>query len=204
MKRFFKLIFYLLTGAALILSCNCKDDTEPINTIEYFPNSIGYQWRYILENNEYKDTVIVTIIGDTIFSDQKFKVWEYASFDDEHEEYVWDYQYVNSDSDSISLFGLIKSHMLIQPFEVGKFWVNPNDYYDSTQVLGIEQITIGNNFYGNAYKLHRKFHLTIVGYIYDYWFQPHVGMVKYYKTFGFPPTGEGGIIWTLIDYNFKE
>lgn len=148
----------------------------------------------------------MTIIGDTILGTDTFKVWEYVVFDKFYGEVVWDYQFVNSNSNLIITLGPVLPYVLIQPFEVGNWWIAPSFYYDSVFVKSIEQITIGSKVYDYVFLLHREFYESHHTFSNDYWIKPHVGLVKFTEQvyWGTPPIFAYEKTWKLIDYNFNQ
>lgn len=206
MKKHITLLLFLVIVIIILFSCNKEEHYRPKNLIEYFPNKIGYQWQYqsVWENDTGK--VVVTIIGDSILGSDTFKVWEYVLFDELYGEFVWDYQFVNSSSNLIITIGPVLPYILIQPFEIGNWWLAPSFYYDSVFVQGIDQIAIGVNVYENVYHLHREFYESPNTFSNDYWIKPEVGLVKFteYGFFGAPPKFAFGKTWKLIEYNFNQ
>lgn len=209
MKSFKISIIWFVFLLVLLFSCK-KEETEkpvaPVIEIEYFPNEIGYQWHYLIENEFDTNNVRVTIIGDSIIGDVEYKVWEYVIIEEDNSEHIWNYQFINSNSDSILIIGFFATQLIIQPYEEDNWWTNLNDSYDTTYVAGIEDITVYGNIYTDTYTLIRTFHQSIYSYSYDYWIKPQVGMIKINEKIMFGESSNGSFeyIWKLVDYNFNE
>ncbi|HSD64780.1 MAG TPA: hypothetical protein VLB50_13340, partial [Ignavibacteriaceae bacterium] len=89
-------------------------------------------------------------------------------------------------------------HKLVFPLNIGNYWNNQNQIFDSTIVKSIESVTVPADNYNDAYRIERNWtSFNIRGYSIT-WFVNNVGIVKMdRKVQGFDNIKES---WELISY----
>ncbi len=204
MKTFAKFLLFSL-AALMVISCNKKNE-NPIETIpqqiDYFPNTIGYQWTYSVYDStlQQSDTLTVTIVGQTILSNgDKANIWQYK------DSGKTDTNYVTRHADTIRFYynylpDLILKDIFVFPFIVGKYWHGINSF-DTCKIIADKNIQVYAGDF-NAMELEKK--LTGPNYfLYENIWFAQVGIVKIYKEeFNFAPVTK--TTWELIKYNIGQ
>ena len=189
-----------------MLSCRRENPILPnppsYDTIvaDTFPNQIGDRWTYsVFDSTTLKtQTVLVKIIGDTVFSNnEKFKIWEYFYPDKR------DTAYVNIVGDTVNFnfkSGFYNTKYTF-PLYVGKSWLSgKSGSTHSSTVEKIESLTVPAGTFKDCYQIKT----TIAGYNYvlitENWFMPKIGFIQHHinkRSFG-PADIQ---IWKLVNYN---
>ncbi len=173
-----KRIVLILSALTFLFAACEKEEAENImNEAEYFPNTVNSYWKYervdSLDNTT--DTVTVTITGDTLVSNDSYKIWEY-----DYGSRV-ETMYVLQSNDSIIFY---RSHfdwidcLYITPFELGLEWKNPSFQPDSSFVSSVEDVAIDGRLYQDVVLIERNaqgFNSFLAEKI---WIKPGVGVVK--------------------------
>ena len=206
MKTILKIL--LLSGLIALMALSCaQNNTVSPNppksdtiTVATFPNQIGDRWTYsVFDSTTLKtQTVLVKIIGDTVFSNnEKFKIWEYFYPDKR------DTAYVNIVGDTVNFnfkSGFYNTKYTF-PLYVGKSWLSgKSGSTHSSTVEKIESLTVPAGTFKDCYQIKT----TIAGYNYvlitENWFMPKIGFIQHHinkRSFG-PADIQ---IWKLVNYN---
>ena len=200
------IIFYILIIFSFLL-VNCKKEKPGISdpthndSVGYFPNNIGMQWKYFyydsLSNNS--DTVIVEIIGDTSFANDRIaRIWEYRF------KTTIERKYIETLGDTINIYNNLTHQWIntkfIIPFEIGEKWEVDAFSNDSCYVVENISLTVLSGIFSECYVIKETWSfVNDYGQIYT-WFVPYIGIVKkHYLGWSF---GMGNYYWELMDYQF--
>lgn len=172
MKRIIIIISVL---TYLFTSCGRHD--IDIDKTDYFPNTIGSYWKYerfdSLTNT--LDTLTVSITGDTLISDEAYKIWIYKYHDRLEKKYVL------QRNDSIIIYKIPIERMdqlYIVPFDIGHGWINPDYHVDTSYVSKIESILIDEHTYQNVALIERSAFGPNEYLTEKIWIKPQVGLLK--------------------------
>lgn len=199
-------LFIFIILSLLLMACQKEKSgitgfEEQIET-NYFPNTIGTKWFYFYYDSltNYSDTVIVQVVGDTIFDgNRKARIWEYRFRTSTERKYV----VISGDTVVIgnNLNNTWANTKYILPFEVGNKWAG--DFYsDSNYVIEKVPVTVMAGHFPESYLI-KEFWGVVndYGLIYS-WFVPGVGIVKkHHLGWSF---GMANIYWELMDYHIKS
>ena len=164
----------------LFASCQKEDSEITVNEAAYFPNTVGTYWKYERYDSTTSqiDTISVSIIGDTIVSEETYKIWKY-----DYGDWV-EREYVIQTNDSIKFFSSqfgYSYRLYIVPFELGLGWDNPRFIEDTSYVSGIQDIIIDNGVYHDVVLIER-FSAGLNIYLDEkIWIKPQIGLVKRFK-----------------------
>ncbi len=183
----------------IFIACeNSTENKNPTQGTSLFPNTVGDKWIYTVNDSVsgLVDTLTLQIIGTTTGDGKTFTVWVRNS------KVYNDTFYVNIDHDTVKYYDNpvpnVIDHKLVFPLDIGNYWKNPNQLYDSTNVNSIELVAVPANTYNNAYRIERNWtSFNIHGFSIT-WFVNNVGIVKMYQRIqGFDNIKES---WELIRY----
>ena len=201
------LLIIILVSIVAISSCK-KDSDPPVNIISEFPNEIGDHWRYLYTwgiATTHRDTIDVDIVGTrTITGGQTAKVWAYR-YQFNNYPNAYDTSYVVVDSLVKIYFyqygAYYERKRYKLPFTVGSVWTIPQNYRDTTWVLGNYAVTVPAGTFLNTYELkHEQKPFLNTWTNNQIWFSPQVGVVKYNQfQYNFVPL-PGNDLWELISY----
>jgi hypothetical protein len=200
-------IFIILISLVAIYSCR-NENIPPANIISEFPNEIGDHWRYLYTwgiATVHLDTIDVDIVGTrTITGGQAAKVWEYKyKFNNST---VRDTSYVVVDSQLVKIYfyqygAYYERKRYKLPLTVGSVWTIPQNYRDTTWVLGNYAVTVAAGTFANTYELrHEQKPFLNTWTNNKIWFSPQVGVIKFDQfQYDFVPV-LGNDLWELISY----
>ncbi len=149
---------YILLLAIIIIS-SCKEEIPIIDepapqhqnhtTInEYFPNTIGTSWTYsVTDNYAHTHRKMTIIITDTLRHLDGTKLYKWSIDGDK------DFWFIANCNDTLYRYATLENStrnlLLILPFTVGNYWLNPSisGYgYDTIRVLSKTEVSVP---YGN-------------------------------------------------------
>jgi hypothetical protein len=177
MKR---ITFIFFACSFLFAACE-KEETEiPKIQTEYFPNSVGMYWKYerFDSTTSVIDTITVSIIGDTMVSNETYKIWKY-----DYGESV-QRRYVIQNNDSVKFFRsdlTIAEDLYIVPFELGHSWDNLLYSEDTSYVSGIENIVLNGITYEGAAAIERNATSWNISLQKKAWIKSQIGLLKLEK-----------------------
>ena len=209
MKKLSPLI--VLVSLALLSSCK-KENNPPENITAEFPNEIGDHWRYLYTWGTavvHRDTVDVDIVGTRVISNgQTAKVWAYKVQSNSYPALI-DTNYVVVDSQLIKIYlyaygAYYEKKRYKLPITVGDIWTIPQNYKDTTWVLGNHPLTVPAGTFPNTYQLRQERKPIVNSWTNnDIWVSPQVGMVKFYQEEYNLGGVRGNGLWELISYSVQ-
>ena len=159
--------------------------------ISEFPNEIGNHWRYLYTWGTAiirHDTIDVDIVGTrTITGGQTAKVWAYR-YKFNNYPMVQDTSYVVVDSQLVKIYlyaygAYYERKRYKLPVTVGDIWTIPQNYKDTTWVLGNQTVVVPAGTFKNTYQLRQERKYVVNSWTNnDIWLSPQVGLVKFYKS----------------------
>lgn len=207
-KQIFTVILIVI---AAISSCT-KENHPPANIISEFPNEIGNHWRYLYTWGFaiiQRDTIDVEIVGTRAMPNgQTAKVWAYKySYNNYPIRYDTNFVVVDSQVVKIYLYGYgsyYEKKRYKLPLTVGNIWTIPQNYKDTTWVLGNNAVTVPAGTFANSYKLrHERKYIVNSWTNNDVWLSPQVGVVKFFQEeYNLGGVGGNGL-WELISYTVQ-
>jgi hypothetical protein len=156
----------------------CGFTVNVFNQPTDFPSIIGTQFVFLFVNNLSitSDTVIVSIVGNTTFDENKqATVWEYEFSSKTDTEYVY------FSGDTVKVYDDLSSWWIntkyVFPLELGKGW--KGDFAtDTSTVFDITSISVPAGDFSNAFVIEEAWAVTNeYGHVVT-WFVPKVGIVK--------------------------
>lgn len=205
MKKY--IVIILLLFGNQFVSCkreptNIKHLTSiQINKIEGFPSSIGSYWEYLrydsLSDSGDIDTILVKIVGDTIFNG-KVALVQKTKYYKRNRIY---YDFITIGNDTVKIFEQLSppvcTREIVFPLEVGKGW-KQNTYHDTSTVLDKVPITTFAGHFPNSYLIKESWQDADSFYECYIWFVLNIGIVKdNYRGYIW---GRANSTWELIDY----
>jgi hypothetical protein len=205
-------IFIILISLVAITSCR-NENNPAANTVLEFPNEIGDHWRYLYTWNSVnvqRDTIDVDIIGTlTLPSGQLAKVWAYK-FKYNNYPMFNDTSYVVVDSQLVKVYlhyygsTYYEKKRYKLPLTVGNIWTIPQNYKDTTWVLGNNAVTVPAGTFANTYQLRQERKYIVNSWTNnDMWLSPQVGLVKFYQEEYNLGGVRGNGLWELISYSVQ-
>jgi len=198
MKR---IAFILFACIFFFAACEKEEPEIPKTQTEYFPNSVGMYWKYerFDSTSSEIDTITVSIIGDTMVSEETYKIWKYDYGD-------WiDREYVIQTNDSIKFFRTqfdYSDRLYIVPFELSLGWDNPRFIEDTSYVASIADLIIDDRLYEDVAFIDRFSAGLNIYLVEKIWIKPHVGLVKLYREH-YVLGGGSRWTWKLIESNIQ-
>lgn len=204
-----RLLVIGLIAMTIISSCQKQVDS-PANVISEFPNEVGNHWRYLYTRAvNQQDTIDVDIVGTHVLPNgQAAKVWAYK-FQFSNYPITRDTSYVVADSQVVKIYlyayGSYYETMRYQlPLSVGEMWTIPQNFKDSTWVLGNYPVTVPGGTFRNTFELKKERDYVLNSWTNNkIWFSPQVGLIKFDQSeFSLGPvTGNG--LWELLEYSLQ-
>ena len=161
----------------ILSSCEDQDINDQSNDSDYFPNTIHSNWKYerfdSLTNSI--DTIHVSITGDTLISNDIYKIWNYK-YSDRNEKL-----YVSQSNDSVIIFNTLIGRfdqIYIIPFEIGLGWINPDYHFDTSYVSKIQNLSIDEITYQDVVLIERSAFCCNDYLIEKIWIKPKIGLIK--------------------------
>jgi hypothetical protein len=206
-----QVIFIILISLVAISSCK-KENNPPENIISEFPNEIGNHWRYLYTWGTAiirHDTIDVDIVGTrTITGGQTAKVWAYRYKFNSY-PMVQDTSYVVVDSQLVKIYlyaygAYYERKRYKLPVTVGDMWTIPQNYKDTTWVLGNNAVTVPAGTFANTYQLRQERKYIVNSWTNnDIWLSPQVGLVKFHQSEYSLGDVLGNGLWELINYTVQ-
>ena len=174
-------MFIISVFAFLFSSCTEDDSNNILNDPDYFPNTVGSYWVYERYDSlaEKKDTVTVSITGDTLIYGDNYNVWNYIY------SYRIDTLLVLQTNDSVIFYNPRIdriTQIYIVPFETGDIWTNPDHNVDSSYVSDVLDLTIDGINYHDAVFIERNAHDWNDYLTENIWIKPGIGLIKLERT----------------------
>jgi hypothetical protein len=212
MKLFLKITLFLLLITTMVNSCKRDEFSNLTKThhpqIDYFPNEIGYEWKYSYYDSVamVSDTVKVKIVGQTILSNgQQAFIWQF------NYAHNIDTNYVFKIGDTIKIYekyfapNISKMYCkdaYILPLSVGQYWTPPYYGVDTTKVISEVNCIVSPGVLQDGFYIYREAHGLNYFLREKNWFVPQIGLVKMKKNiYDFNYINEN---WQLISYNFPQ
>jgi hypothetical protein len=204
--------FIILISLVLVSSCK-KEDNPPENIISEFPNEVGDHWRYLCTwgiATVHLDTIDVDVVGiRTITGGQTAKVWAYK-YKFNNYPMSNDTSYVVIDSQLVKVYlhyygsTYYEKKRYKLPLTVGNIWTIPQNYKDTTWVLGNNAVTVPAGTFANTFQLRQeRKHIVNSSTNNDMWLSPQVGLVKFYQEEYNLGGVRGNGLWELISYSVQ-
>jgi hypothetical protein len=203
--------FIILISVVLVSSCK-KENNPPANIISEFPNEVGDHWRYLYTwgiATVHLDTIDVDIVGTrTITGGQTAKVWAYK-YKFNNYPMVHDTGYVIVDSQLVKIYlyaygSYYERKRYKLPVTVGDIWTIPQNYKDTTWVLGNHAVTVPAGTFPNTYALRQERKYIVNSWTNnDIYLSPQVGLVKFDQSEYSLGDVLGNGLWELISYTVQ-